>query len=118
MENLTREQLIEKIVTAARRSCPTIVGITYVLCSDGEHRSIHGIPSNVKVIRPLSWKLVGYAYQDKHGTTYGKMGKTEQELIDLFNANQATNDATFRADLEQLTPEQLMSQAVYWLRIS
>jgi hypothetical protein len=61
-----------------RKWCPEIVPVSEHECTDGQWRSIWGKPVGVEFTGKS--RVAGYAYRGRDGVTFGKRGKTEEEL--------------------------------------
>lgn len=112
-----RDSIITRIVQAARKPCPEITEIRYLLCDDGQYRGAGGIPLGVNAVQPYQVKVMGYAFRDRiSGATYGTRGQSEQEMRERFEATQDKAGAEFKAELESMSADRLQSQADYWLK--
>jgi hypothetical protein len=107
-------ELIEQIVTAARRPMMEIAQRRESKYTDGQFHSPFGVPWGVKATGEVGpWFYVPMA---RDGTTYGPRCDTREELEAHLLKVQQRQDAEFRSELLKMDNDQLQSQAAYWLR--
>ena len=108
-----REELIARIVKAARKDCPEIVERRTLYGNDGLLYNATGFPSNVDCAgEGPSY----YIYLNPDGHTFGRRANTRLELIDEWNAHQDYLDKEFKRSLEIRTDKLLQQAADFWLR--
>lgn len=109
----TASVTIDAIVAASRKPCPTIVERFELLYSDGVWRA-GDPPHGVRFTGDR--RSVGFVYRSKDGTTFGTRHASRDVAESLWNQTQDNQGNEFRRHLEIMTPEELASQASYWLR--
>ena len=109
-----REELINKILDAARNPLPKAVPTVQLMGTDGVWRSPHNFPLNVESTGEK--RTVGYHFVDKNGLGMGIAAKSEQELIDRHNANEDRRSNQYREALGKESDTNLQSTANYWLK--
>lgn len=111
-----RTETIDRIIAASYTPCPTIREINYVLCTDGQYRSPFGIPRHAPAVVPHEVKLMGYAYVNRDGQTYGTRGESIEELQTRHAEREANKAEEFRAILNASSDKRVAEQAAYWLK--
>jgi hypothetical protein len=119
MENpteMTREEVIEACVIAARRNMDAIVPCKRLKnIHDGKIYSPAGLPFNFKS-KDFEAIQIGYVFMTPTGTTYGKVEKTKEELAERFNNAQEKSSEEFRQAMQGMTDKRLGEIAEYWLK--
>ena len=110
--NAQTAKTIEAIVAAARRRQPAIAKRFMLRGSDGQYYSF-GMPAGVHSTGERSAPY--YVRTTREGTTVGARFESREALQADLDRVTAVTDSKFRAELLNMTPEQLASQAAYWL---
>lgn len=106
-----------KVVDKTTKRYPVIPS-HYFLCSDGQFRSVRGIPYGVTIVSPEQ-KLTYYVYWDAHSNTSFAMQRysTEKEALEVQDARIAINVQEFREELNTLNETELLAQYTYWKEV-
>lgn len=112
-----RKSLIESIVNASRRPCPTIVELRRARNKiTGQVHSTFGLPANFRA-EDYETFSAGYVYKDiRSGTTYGIVYKTRESAESEHAARDFATAAVFRTALEEMDDNRLGEQAAFWLK--
>lgn len=114
LSDAERARLIEEVVKASRRPLPRIRAVVEVEGVDGKWYSPFGLPGQFEGTGGR--RVVGFAFCDRNGTTFGRRGASEAEMVARFEAAEESNAAEFRAALNEMTDRNLRAQAEYWLK--
>lgn len=108
--------LIERIVTAARRPRSAIIPTTQLKFDDGNWYGIGGPPNpQTRLVNPPERRICGYVFRANNGTTFGRRFATAEEAHNWQDTARARTDEEFRDALLRMTPERLKAQATFWL---
>lgn len=109
--------LIERILSAARRPMPQIVESFQLLGTDGKWYSGLGFPRGVDSAGER--RSIGFVFRDsKSGCTFGIGAKSREELEQRHNSSQDKQAEQFRDLLVAMAPDEFASQVSYWLKAS
>lgn len=111
-----KDPRIDKILAAARTPTPDVVESFQLLGTDGKWRHAGGFPQGVQMAKPVERRSAGWVVRAKDGTTHGKAEPTREALLARLKKNADAQEASFRAELEKMTPEQVQAQADYWIK--
>ena len=108
-----RQKLIEHVITLIRLPQPKIRPVIEFRATDGRWHRPYALPTGVQLTEEQ--RNCGFAFINAVGKHYGFIEPSRAILMERHETAQRFVAANFRAMLENLSDDELLAQADYWL---